>query len=66
VYRGVLRQNVEDALSTRSRTHNFIGALFVVLRLLLPRAGGLTGTFRDSQLLDVDAIEEALHTRYTA
>ena len=28
--------NIDDALSTRSRAHNFVGALFQVLRILLP------------------------------
>jgi hypothetical protein len=65
VYRGVLRQNIEDALSTGSPAHNFVGALFEVLRLILPRAGGLSHMFRTGLPLDVDAIETALTTRYT-
>jgi len=73
VYRGVLRHNIEDALSTRSRAHNFVGALFAVLRILLPREGGLSRTLRGCLPLNVDAIEKALttkihthtHTRYT-
>ena len=65
VYRGVLRQNIDDALSTRSRAHNFVGALFQVLRILLPRAGGITRTLRNCLPLDATAIDEALSTRYT-
>ena len=65
VYRGVLRQNIDDALSTRSRAHNFVGALFEVLRILLPRAGGITRTLRNCLPLDATAIDEALSTRYT-
>lgn len=65
VYRAVLQQNIEDALSTRLRAQNYVGALFVVLRLLLPRAGGLSRTLRACQPLDVDAVEQALTTRYT-
>ena len=65
VYRGVLRQNIDDALSTRSRAHNFVGALFQVLRILLPPAGGITRTLRNCLPLDATAIDEALSTRYT-
>lgn len=65
VYRAVLRQNIEDALSSHSPAHNFVGALFQVLRHLLPREGGLSRTFRACEPLDVDAIETALSTRYT-
>ena len=65
VYRGVLRQNIDDALSTRSRSHNFVGALFQVIRILLPRAGGITRTLRNCLPLDATAIDEALSTRYT-
>ena len=45
--------------------HNFVGALFQVLRILLPREGGLTRTLRACLPLDIDGIDEALHTRYT-
>ena len=65
VYRSALQQNIDDALSTRSRAHNFVGALFQVLRILLPREGGLTRTLRACLPLDIDGIDEALHTRYT-
>ena len=67
VYRGVLRQNIDDALSTRSRAHNFVGVLFQVLRLLLilPRAAGLSRTLQSCLPLDATAIDEALSTRYT-
>ena len=57
--------NVDDALSTRSCAQNFVGALFQVLRLLLPCVGGLTRTFQDCLPLDVDGTEEAFHTRDT-
>ena len=65
VYRGVLRQNVEDAFASPRSAHNFVGALFAVLRLILPRAGGLTRLFRDAQPLDEEALEVALSRRYT-
>ena len=65
MYRSALQQNIDDALSTRSRAHNFVGALFQVLRILLPREGGLTRTLRACLPLDIDGIDEALHTRYT-
>ena len=64
VYRGVLRQNIDDALLTRSRAHNFVGALFQVLRILLPRVR-ITRTLRNCLPLDATAIDEALSTRYT-
>ena len=65
VYRSALQQNIDDALSTRSCAHNFVGALFQVLRILLPREGGLTRTLRACLPFDIDGIDEALHTRYT-
>ena len=65
VYRSALQQNIDDALSTRSRAHNFVGALFQVLRILLPREGGLTRTLRACLPLDIDGIDAALHSRYT-
>ena len=65
VYRSALQQNTDDALSTRSRAHNFVGALFQVLRILLPREGGLTRTLRACLPLDIDGIDAALHSRYT-
>ena len=65
MYRGVLRQNIDGALSTCSRAHNFVGALFQVLRILLPRARGVIRTFRNCLPLDATAIDEALSTRYT-
>jgi len=65
VYRGVLRPNVEDAFASPRSAHYFVGSLFAVLRLILPRAGGLTRLFRDAQPLDADALEVALSRRYT-
>lgn len=65
VYRGVLRQNVEDAFASPRSAHNFVGALFAVLRLLLPRASGLMRLFRAAQPIDEEALEVALSCRYT-
>ena len=65
VHRSALQQNIDDALSTRSRAHNFVWALFQVLRILLPREGGLTRTLRACLPLDIDGIDAALHSRYT-
>lgn len=64
VYQGVLRQNVQDAFASPRAAHNFVGALFAVLRIVLPRAGGLTRLFRDGQPLDGAEVEAALSTRY--
>ena len=64
VYQGVLRQNVQEAFASPRASHNFVGALFAVLRIVLPRAGGLTRLFRDGQPLDADLVETALATRY--
>ena len=36
-----------------------------MLRILLPREGGLTRTLRACLPLDIDGIDEALHTRYS-
>jgi hypothetical protein len=63
VYRGVLTQNIQDAFATPA-AHNYIGALDKVLRLILPRANGITRGFRDGQPIDMDEVDQALQDRY--
>jgi hypothetical protein len=66
VYRGVLKQNVDDAFASPAPAHNFVAALDKVLRLLLPRATGVSRAFREGQPLDADEIDQALTARYEA
>jgi hypothetical protein len=64
VFRGVLRQNVADAFGTPRAAQNFVGALFRVLRVLLPTERGLVGLLRAGHELDASAVDAALSRAY--
>ena len=64
VYRGALCQNVDDAFAAHNPGHNFMGALFQVLRIILPSERGLGVRLKSGQCIDESVVAAAIEKRY--
>jgi len=68
VYKGVLKQNMEDAFAAHGATSrvalNFTSALHRALKVLLPSERGLLSRMRALELFDPGEIDAALAVRY--